>query len=136
MVCSATWYILEYSEPIAEVSVERRNAAIATPMTLESQSLTEPHAASQPIPQLEEPKDSSVSLELTIPEFDEDALEFGLDWPEDVGVPIRVERTVQVQRLPRALYNLEDFSGRGLNSGSSIHDPPLSLLQINRSRIV
>lgn len=117
--------------------MERRKAAIATPVTLESQSLTEPHAGSQPIPQLEEPKDSSVSLELTIPEFDEDALEFGLDWPEDVGVPIRVERTVQVQRLPRALYNLEDFSGRGLNSGSSsVHDPPLSLLQINRSRIV
>ena len=70
-----------------------------------------------------------MSLDLTIPEFEEDALDTGTDWPDDIGVQIRVEKVVQVQRRPRALVELEDYSRWGVNSSAS-YDPPLSRLQI------
>ncbi|KAE9386378.1 hypothetical protein BT96DRAFT_981760 [Gymnopus androsaceus JB14] len=96
-----------------EVTVERRNEDIDAPTF--SQSLTEPPSVpSQVIPQ--QPKASSVSLDLTILEFEEDALDTGTDWPDDIGVEIRVEKVVQVQRRPRALYELEDHSRWDVNS--------------------
>jgi len=109
-----------------EVSVERRNEDVDAPTF--SQSLTEPPSiTSKVIPQ--QSKAPSVSLDLTIPEFEEDALDTGTDWPDDIGAQIRVEKVVQVQRRPRALYELEDYSRWGVNSNAS-YDPPLSRLQI------
>jgi len=87
------------------VSMER-NENLDAPLPF-SQSLSSPHIQTQ----FERKPTSVASLDLTIPEFDIDGMEAGVDWPEDMGVYVqRVEKTVQVERRPRIFYPLEEDS--------------------------
>ncbi|KAJ3733774.1 hypothetical protein DFJ43DRAFT_1066673 [Lentinula guzmanii] len=95
-----------------EVSMKRRIDTVANAATSSSQSTSSEFSSSHEVRTHVKARSSTASLDLTIPDFDMEDMEAGLDWVEDGNVShVRSEKTVQVERRPRAVYELGDDSG-------------------------
>ncbi|KAJ3800327.1 hypothetical protein GGU11DRAFT_773618 [Lentinula aff. detonsa] len=95
-----------------EVSMKRRIDTVANAATSSSQSASSEFSSSHEVRTHVKAKSPTASLDLTIPDFDMEDMEAGLDWVEDGNVShVRSEKTVQVERRPRAVYELGDDSG-------------------------
>ncbi|KAJ3988841.1 hypothetical protein F5890DRAFT_1550152 [Lentinula detonsa] len=95
-----------------EVSMKRRIDTVANAATSSSQSTSSEFSSSHEIRTHVKARSPTASLDLTIPDFDMEDMEAGLDWVEDGNVShVRSEKTVQVERRPRAVYELGDDSG-------------------------
>ncbi|KAJ3824636.1 hypothetical protein F5878DRAFT_607802 [Lentinula raphanica] len=98
-----------------EVSVQRRNddtvadsEITSDEQTASSEFRTDEIAETQ----AKAVRTAAASLELTIPDFDLDDVDGGDDWSENGSIQrVRVEKTVQIERRPRNVYEFEDDMG-------------------------
>ncbi|KAJ3922845.1 hypothetical protein F5877DRAFT_63736 [Lentinula edodes] len=98
---------------LSEISMKRRiDTAADAASSSTSQSISSVYSF--------KPKASTVSLDLTIPDFDLEDVELGTDWAEDGSAHVRVEKTVQVERRSRMVYELGDDS---ISPGPSLSRP-------------
>ncbi|KAH7876826.1 uncharacterized protein C8R40DRAFT_1098978 [Lentinula edodes] len=104
-----------------EISMKRRiDTAADAASSSTSQSISSVYSVSHVVRTQFKPKASTVSLDLTIPDFDLEDVELGTDWAEDGSAHVRVEKTVQVERRSRMVYELGDDS---ISPGPSLSRP-------------
>ncbi|KAJ3892420.1 hypothetical protein GG344DRAFT_45391, partial [Lentinula edodes] len=103
-----------------EISMKRRIDTAADAASSSSQSISSVYSVSHVVRTQLKPKASTVSLDLTIPDFDLEDVELGTDWAEDGSAHVRVEKTVQVERRSRMVYELGDDSN---SPGPSLSRP-------------
>ncbi|KAJ3880031.1 hypothetical protein F5051DRAFT_400886 [Lentinula edodes] len=103
-----------------EISMKRRIDTAADAASSSSQSISSVYSVSHVVRTQFKPKASTVSLDLTIPDFDLEDVELGTDWAEDGSAHVRVEKTVQVERRSRMVYELGDDSN---SPGPSLSRP-------------
>lgn len=105
---------------LSEISMKRRIDTAADAALSSSQSISSVESMSHVVRTQFKPKASTVSLDLTIPDFDLEDVELGTDWAEDGSAHVRVEKTVQVERRSRMVYELGDDS---ITPGPSLSRP-------------
>lgn len=122
-----TWYVINslffsmLTGSLSEISMKRRiDTAADAASSSTSQSISSVYSVSHVVRTQFKPKASTVSLDLTIPDFDLEDVELGTDWAEDGSAHVRVEKTVQVERRSRMVYELGDDS---ISPGPSLSRP-------------
>lgn len=92
-----------------DASRERRNDSIDAAVTI-TQNIDSARDVSRAIRTQFENK--SAPFELTVPDFDSETITGCPDMADDVGVSVRIERTMKLDRRSRA-YELENYSRTG-----------------------
>ncbi|KAJ7768699.1 hypothetical protein DFH07DRAFT_807675 [Mycena maculata] len=88
-----------------EASVKRRNESMGVAVTI-----TQPFSSARDVSRaLRSQFESKNDFILTVPDFNLDPMQGAPDILHDVGVQVRIERTVRMEETPR-VYELEDYS--------------------------
>ncbi|KAJ3772974.1 hypothetical protein FB446DRAFT_734760 [Lentinula raphanica] len=97
-----------------EVSMQRRNddTVADSEITSDEQTASSEFNTDEIAEPQAKVRTAAASLELTIPDFDLDDVDDGDDWSENGSIQrVRVEKTVQIERRPRNVYEFEDDMG-------------------------